>query len=106
MTSALLPRPEIPGNLAGYSPKKTKAMAALDAICYQPATAGNVAHTHGFALCHVTPPDPAAHWDNSNLCPNGQVLTVKDVTYMAPVTHADMIAQDLIRFFNTKGPTA
>ncbi|MFT5343000.1 MAG: pimeloyl-ACP methyl ester carboxylesterase [Paracoccaceae bacterium] len=49
---------------------------------------------------------PTMSRDMANLCPNGQAIVVKDAAHMAPVTHADMIAQDLIRFFNSKGPSA
>jgi (E)-2-((N-methylformamido)methylene)succinate hydrolase len=49
---------------------------------------------------------PAMSHRMADLCPDGQAVIVKDAAHMAPVTDTDMIAQHLIRFFNTKGPTA
>ena len=48
---------------------------------------------------------PAMSQAMAELCPNGQAIIVNDAAHMAPMTHADMMAQELIRFFNqTRGP--
>lgn len=49
---------------------------------------------------------PAMSREMADLCSNGQAVIVKDSAHMAPLTDADMIARHLIRFFNTKGPSA
>jgi (E)-2-((N-methylformamido)methylene)succinate hydrolase len=47
---------------------------------------------------------PAMSRQMADLCPNGQAIVVNDAAHMAPMTHADMIAQHLIRFLSAKGP--
>lgn len=47
---------------------------------------------------------PAMSRAMADLCPNGQAFIVNNAAHMAPMTHADMVALELIRFFNpTRG---
>lgn len=87
---------------AGYSD-------AYSVFAHAPAP-DELSSLHCPALFMTAQNDPNSTPDMSramaDLCPNGQAIIVKDAAHMAPMTHADMMAAELIRFFQANGGPA